>query len=243
MTKKQDNAAYIRGKRKTLNLSERELSIMLDMKEKGEQTVIEWERGERTITKAKLLKLEDLKIPGKFIRDENKEVKFRFIDLFAGIGGIRIPFQELGGKCVFTSEWDSFANKTYISNFGGNFAKSHLFGDITKVAAADVPPHDILLGGFPCQTFSQAGHKKGFDDTRGTMFFEIQRLLAEKRPKAFLLENVKQLRGHDKGRTLETILSILRGEHTQEIPDDVPMSEEARDALTHTLNYSVDYKV
>jgi DNA-methyltransferase (dcm) len=129
---------------------------------------------------------------------------FRFIDLFAGIGGIRIPFQELGGQCVFTSEWDKFSQKTYEINFGEKPA-----GDITKIETASIPDFDILLGGFPCQPFSQAGLHKGFEDTRGTLFFEIERILKEKRPKAFLLENVKQLKGHDGGRTFKIIMEHL----------------------------------
>lgn len=162
---------------------------------------------------------------------------FRFIDLFAGIGGMRIPFDELGGQCTFSSEWDEFAKKTYALNFGHKPS-----GDITQIAAKDIGEHDLLLGGFPCQAFSNAGLKRGFFDTRGTMFFEIQRILAEWRPKMFLLENVKQLRGHDKGRTLETILSILKGD-SPPIPDDVPMSLEARKSLSKKLNYAVDWKV
>lgn len=172
------------------------------------------------------------------LRTDDKNCSFRFIDLFAGIGGIRLPFQQAGGKCVFTSEWDKFAQKTYAANYG-----EIPNGDITQISARDIPDHDILLGGFPCQAFSQAGLKKGFSDTRGTMFFEIQRILVEKRPKAFLLENVKQLKGHDKGRTLKTILQILRGEHSDAVPDDIPLSEEARHALSDKLNYWVDFKV
>jgi len=167
-----------------------------------------------------------------------RKQKFKFIDLFAGIGGIRIPFQELGGECVFTSEWDKFAQKTYTANHG-EVPK----GDITKINVTDIPEHDILLAGFPCQAFSQAGLRKGFSDTRGTMFFEIQRILAEHRPKAFLLENVKQLKGHDKGRTLETILAILHGEFEQNLPDNISMSKESRHALSNNLNYLVDFKV
>lgn len=116
-------------------------------------------------------------------------------------------------------------------------------GDITQISAKDIPDHDILLGGFPCQAFSQAGLKQGFNDTRGTMFFEIQRILAEKKPNAFLLENVKQLQGHDKGRTLQTIINILQGKHNQGIPNEIPMSEEARHALSVKLNYWVDFKI
>jgi DNA (cytosine-5)-methyltransferase 1 len=172
------------------------------------------------------------------IQHEPENTAFRFIDLFAGIGGIRIPFQELGGECVLTSEWDRFAQVTYEKNFGEKPQ-----GDITKISAKSVPDHDVLLAGFPCQAFSLAGLKQGFSDTRGTMFFEIQRILAEKRPKAFLLENVKQLRGHDQGRTLETILQILRGEETPAIPLDVPMSPEARKSMSVKLDYNVEFDV
>lgn len=162
---------------------------------------------------------------------------FQFIDLFAGIGGMRIPFDELGGECIFSSEWDKFAQLTYERNFG------HLpDGDITKISSKAVGRHDILLGGFPCQAFSNAGLKRGFFDTRGTMFFEIQRILAEWRPKMFLLENVKQLRGHDSGRTLKTITAILEGKNP-DLPDDIPMSLDARRSLAKKLNYAVDFKV
>lgn len=163
---------------------------------------------------------------------------FRFIDLFAGIGGTRIPFQELGGKCVFTSEWDKFSQQTYAVNFGDTPS-----GDITKISSADIPEHDVLLAGFPCQAFSQAGLKQGFRDTRGTMFFEIQRILSHHRPKAFLLENVKQLRGHDKGKTLETILKILRGENETKIPKDIILTKEVRESLKTKLDYWVDFRV
>ena len=131
--------------------------------------------------------------------------KFKFIDLFAGIGGIRIPFEELGGKCVFSSEWDKFSQITYNANFG---EVPH--GDITQIDEKDIPNHDLLVGGFPCQAFSQAGLKKGFQDTRGTLFFDIARILKHHKPKAFLLENVKHLRGHDNGKTFKTIMSVLR---------------------------------
>ena len=130
--------------------------------------------------------------------------KFKFIDLFAGIGGIRIPFEELGGDCVFSSEWDKFSQQTYKANFG-----EIPNGDITEIDAKDIPKHDLLVGGFPCQAFSQAGLKRGFKDTRGTMFFEIARILDHHKPNAILLENVKGLRGHDKGNTFKTIISIL----------------------------------
>ncbi len=132
----------------------------------------------------------------------------KIIDLFAGVGGIRLGFEQAFEEvhCVFTSEIDKFAVQTYQANFDNQI----VHGDITKIATKDIPQHDILLAGFPCQPFSQAGLKKGFDDTRGTLFFDIERILLEKRPKAFLLENVKQLKGHDNGRTLDTILEHLK---------------------------------
>lgn len=134
--------------------------------------------------------------------------KVKIIDLFAGIGGIRLGFEQAFNgnvECVFTSEIDKYAVQTYIENFGSD----NIYGDITQISEKDVPDHDILLAGFPCQPFSQAGLKKGFNDTRGTLFFDIERILLEKKPKAFLLENVKQLKGHDKGNTLKVILEHL----------------------------------
>lgn len=131
----------------------------------------------------------------------------KIVDLFAGIGGIRLGVEQAFGSidCVFTSEIDKYAVTTYKANFGDD----HIFGDITKINESDIPDHDILLAGFPCQPFSQAGLKKGFTDTRGTLFFDIERILLAKQPKAFLLENVKQLKGHDKGRTFQTIIDHL----------------------------------
>lgn len=229
-------ATLIREKRIRMGLTQLELASLLELKENGERTIRGWELGEHKPSKSKLAKILELHEEAPF-RDENNNPKFRFIDLFAGIGGIRLPFQQLGGECVFSSEWDKFAQRTYAANYGEVPS-----GDITQIVASDIPDHDILMGGFPCQSFSQAGLKKGFEDTRGTMFFEIQRILGEKRPKVFLLENVKQLKGHDKGRTLQTILNILTGE--SDLPlDDIPMSDDAREALGKKLNYWVDYKV
>ena len=139
---------------------------------------------------------------------------FTFIDLFAGIGGFRIAFQNQGGKCIFSSEWNRYAKKTYEANFG-----EVPFGDITKVDEKKIPEHDLLLGGFPCQPFSIAGvskknslgKKHGFlDETQGTLFYDIVRIIKEKRPKAFLLENVKNLRSHDKGKTYKVIIEALK---------------------------------
>lgn len=136
-----------------------------------------------------------------------EKARFTFIDLFAGIGGIRLGFQSLGGKCVFSSEWNLAAAKTYEANFG-----EMPFGDITKIPSAMIPDFDILLAGFPCQPFSIIGAKKGFEhETQGTLFFNIEKILLDKRPKAFMLENVKNLTAHDKGRTLQIILQHLRG--------------------------------
>lgn len=130
---------------------------------------------------------------------------FKFIDLFAGIGGIRLGFESVGGHCVFSSEFDEDACKTYEANF-----HEHPAGDITKIDAKDIPDFDILLGGFPCQAFSIIGKKEGFaNETCGTLFFEIERILKEKRPKAFLLENVKNLKSHDNGNTYKVIKSHL----------------------------------
>lgn len=133
-------------------------------------------------------------------QSEGRERRKSFIDLFAGIGGIRIPFDEMGYRCVFSSEWDKAAQTTYEANFGERPA-----GDITKIDTEAIPPHDLLLAGFPCQAFSIMGKKRGFDDTRGTMFFEVARILSHHKPRAVLLENVKNLVSHDGGRTFGVI--------------------------------------
>ena len=135
-----------------------------------------------------------------------KHPRFTFIDLFAGIGGIRLGYQSLGGKCVFSSEWDKDAAKTYFSNFG-----EQPFGDIQKIDPKDIPDFDVLLAGFPCQPFSIIGDKEGFGhETQGTLFFNIEKILLAKHPKAFMLENVRNLTAHDGGRTFKVILSHLR---------------------------------
>lgn len=154
-----------------------------------------------------------------YITDKKKKQKdrekpmFTFIDLFAGIGGIRLAFEQVGGKCVYSSEWDKYCQQTYYANFG-----EKPDGDITKVDAKDIPEHDILVAGFPCQPFSIAGvskkvsmgRKTGFEDkTQGTLFFDVCRILKEKHPKAFMLENVKNLKSHDKGRTFKIIEESL----------------------------------
>ena len=157
----------------------------------------------------------------------SKAVSFTFIDIFAGIGGIRKGFEQAGGKCIYTSEWDSYAQKTYIANFPSD---EPINGDITKVDVSSIPDHDLLLAGFPCQPFSIAGVSKknalgrptGFlDNTQGTLFFDVARIIKEKQPKAFVLENVKNLKSHDKGNTFKVIT----------------------ETLTQELGYTVDYKV
>lgn len=142
-----------------------------------------------------------------------KKPTFKFVDLFAGIGGIRLAYQNIGGKCVFTSEWDIYSKKTYDANFG-----EVPFGDITQISETEIPDHDILLGGFPCQPFSIAGVSKknslgrahGFlDETQGTLFFDVARIIDHKKPSAFMLENVKNLVSHDKGKTFKVIKETL----------------------------------
>lgn len=228
-----DVQQFVIEKRQQLSLSQRELALLLGMKDTGERTIRGWESGEHKPSPGRLLKLQELSNDHPF-EQSKKNNKFTFIDLFSGIGGIRLPFQLKGGECVFSSENNNHAQKTYFANFG-----EYPSGDITEIKSKDIPDHDLLLAGFPCQAFSQAGLKQGFKDTRGTMFFEIQRILAEKRPKMFLLENVKRLKTAQKGETFKVIYDILTGQHVGEIPEDVPMSEESRAALSQKLNYWV----
>lgn len=142
--------------------------------------------------------------------------KFKFIDLFAGIGGFRMALQNLNGKCVFTSEWDKYSKQTYKANFG-----EIPFGDITKPKTKSYIPDnfDVLCAGFPCQAFSIAGRRGGFEDTRGTLFFDVAEIIKKKQPKAIFLENVKGLRNHDKGKTLNTILNVLREDLNYYVPE------------------------
>lgn len=181
------------------------------------KTVRRWEKGETPCPMMLEPALRELLYQPTGDITENKH-SFRFIDLFAGIGGIRMGFEAHGGKCVFTSEWNDFSKKTYIENYGDH----HPFiGDIVPFPAEEVPHHDVLLAGFPCQPFSIAGVSKknslgrphGFEcTTQGTLFFDVARIIAAKRPKAFLLENVKNLLSHDKGNTFRVILQTLKEE-------------------------------
>jgi DNA (cytosine-5)-methyltransferase 1 len=152
--------------------------------------------------------------------------KFRIVDLFAGIGGIRLGFEAVGGKGVFSSEWDTEAQDTYEANFG-----DRPFGDITKIAPEEIPDHDVLLGGFPCQPFSIIGTRKGFLDTRGTLFFSIEEILRVKQPPAILLENVKQFKTHDNGKTFATVIERLK-----------ELGYFTHTAILNALNYGVCQK-
>ena len=171
------NATYIRTKRMAIGLSVVEFADYLDTTE-GE--VHKWESGNSTPTPAKFKLIEAMTECCPY-GDAKIHHKFRFIDLFAGIGGMRLPFQELGGNCVFSSEWDKFSKRTYVNNFG-----DYPSGDITRIMTKTIPAHDLLITGFPCQSFSKAGHMKGFYDTRGTMFFEIQRVFGRTSTKSIL---------------------------------------------------------
>jgi DNA (cytosine-5)-methyltransferase 1 len=160
-------------------------------------------------------------------------VKQTFIDLFAGIGGIRLGFESAGFECIFSSEWDKYAQKTYQANF------DHFpFGDITKIDVSEIPSHDILVAGFPCQAFSNAGKKAGFNDSRGAMFFEVQRILEAHQPDCFFLENVKQLRTIDSGNTFEFIINSLSGNQPC-VPNNFPINEMTKNNLKFNLEYEV----
>lgn len=181
------------------------------------RTVYRWERGERPPRKAALRLLDSMARKAK-PEAVKSGAAFRFIDLFAGIGGLRRGFEALGGRCVFTSEWDKYSQLTYRANYD---CDHEIAGDITKINAADIPEHDVLLAGFPCQPFSIAGVSKknalgrlhGFAcEAQGTLFFDVARIIEHHKPKAFLLENVKNLVNHDRGRTFDVIRRTLREE-------------------------------
>ena len=190
--------------REKLGIRRKEFSDALSFTREQEKMLKDWETGKVDVPNEIYDKIMSFPTEPLFKNRPIEECRFKQIDLFAGIGGIRQPFQKHGGYNVYSSEWDKFAQTTYRINYG-----EVPDGDITLVDEKNIPDHDILLAGFPCQPFSQAGLHKGFEDTRGTLFFDIARILKEKRPKAFMLENVKQLRGHDKGNTIRVILSVL----------------------------------
>ncbi len=178
------------------------------------KTIYRWEKGD-VKPKAHCLEILQNKLEYKH-SFRNPKPDFKFIDLFAGIGGIRKGFEAIGGVCVFTSELDDYAQRTYRANFHDDH---HIVGDITQIHAKDIPSHDVLLAGFPCQPFSIAGvskknalgRKHGFEDeAQGTLFFDVLRIIKHHRPAAFLLENVKNLKSHDKGNTFQIIKGALR---------------------------------
>ena len=193
----------VKYKREQMDMTQKEFANVLGLTINGDRTIRRWEKGETSPSKLELQAIIDFTQNIPF--PNPKTYEYKIIDLFAGIGGTRLGFQLHGNvKNVFSSEWDKFAQKTYNANFG---EAPH--GDITKINERDIPDHDILVGGFPCQAFSQAGLKQGFEDTRGTLFFDVARILKEKRPKMFLLENVKNLVSHNRGNTFKVILSTL----------------------------------
>lgn len=198
-------AEAITSIRNKLGITRKEFSDALCLEREQEKLFKEWESGTKEVPDDIFERIISFPTDPPFKNKPFDECRFTQIDLFAGIGGIRQAFQKYGGYTVYSSEWDKFAQTTYRVNYG-----EIPDGDITLVDESEIPDHDILLGGFPCQPFSQAGLHKGFEDTRGTLFFDIARIIKAKRPKAFLLENVKQLRGHDKGKTLEVIISVLK---------------------------------
>ena len=196
--------------------TQKEISYILDV---DVRTVRRWEVRESDPPSYLADAVRQRLLPFLSNEPKNNNLLFRFIDLFSGIGGMRIGFEEHGGQCVFSSEWNDFAQKTYFENFPGS--ATHLVGDITEIYEEDIPDHDILLAGFPCQPFSIAGVSKknalgrphGFEcTTQGTLFFDVARIIATKKPKAFLLENVKNLVSHDMGNTFKVILQTLREE-------------------------------
>ena len=197
-------AILIKNKRLRLQMTQKELADAIGMPKFGDRTIRRWESGETNPSSIELSHI--LNFPEKKPFPNNNNARYKMIDLFSGIGGTRLGFHQTNSvNIVFSSELDKFAVKTYKANFGET-----PFGDITKIDENDIPDHDILVGGFPCQAFSQAGKKLGFEDTRGTLFFEIARIIKKKRPKAFLLENVKNLKSHDKGRTFKVIETTLK---------------------------------
>lgn len=197
-------ATEILAVREKLGITRKEFSDALYLDKEQEKLFKEWEIGSIEVPNDVYKKILNFPTEPPFKNKPIEECRFKQIDLFAGIGGVRQAFQRQGGYNVYSSEWDKFAQKTYRINFG-----EIPDGDITLVNENDIPNHDILLAGFPCQPFSQAGLHKGFEDARGTLFFDVARIIKAKRPKAFMLENVKQLKGHNKGNTIKVILSIL----------------------------------
>lgn len=193
----------IKEKRFKLNMTQKELADAIGLPKYGDRTIRRWENEETKPSNLELFSILEFSEEPHF--ENKKDADYTMIDLFAGIGGTRLGFHQTNRvKSVFSSEIDKFSIKTYKANFGET-----PFGDITRINEKDVPEHNILVAGFPCQAFSQAGKKLGFKDIRGTLFFDVARIIREKRPEAFLLENVKNLKTHDKGKTFRVIIDTL----------------------------------
>lgn len=197
----------LRRLREKLGLSREDLALATGW---STRQIARWEAGECKVREVVFQYLLSLECP----RMKPNEAAFTFIDLFAGIGGFRLGFESVGGQCLFTSEWNEYAQRTYIANFGAHA----IHGDITKVPEEEIPDHDVLVAGFPCQPFSIAGvskknalgRKHGFEcETQGTLFFDIERIIEARQPRAFVLENVKNLASHDGGRTFDVIMRNL----------------------------------
>ena len=203
----------IKEKRTRLNMTQKELADAIGLSKNGERSVRRWENNECTPSAATLKVILDFPENPPFA---NEAGRYKMIDLFAGIGGTRLGFYQTHKvDIVFSSEWNKFAQKTYFANFGDMPT-----GDITEIDPCTIPDHDILVGGFPCVAFSQAGKKLGFKDCRGALFFTIAEIVKVKKPNAILLENVKNLLTHDKGNTFRIIKNTLENQ-----------------------GYSVDYKI
>lgn len=193
----------IKEKRLRLNMTQKELADVIGLPKYGDRTIRRWENGESTPSTLELFSILEFSEETTF--ENNEDADYTMIDLFAGIGGTRLGFHQTNRvRSVFSSEIDKFSVKTYKANFGET-----PFGDITEIDEKDIPEHNILVAGFPCQAFSQAGKKLGFKDIRGTLFFDVARIINKKKPEAFLLENVKNLKTHDKGRTFKIIINTL----------------------------------
>lgn len=229
-------SAVLRSLRENAGLSQ---AVLADRMGYDRKTITRWERGDQRPRVGVIEYLRGLPENGPNQVRENRP-SFTFVDLFAGIGGLRMGFEAIGGRCVFTSEWDKYAQQTYRANFGDHV----IHGDIVQVASEQIPTHDVLLAGFPCQPFSIAGVSKknalgrphGFDcDTQGTLFFEVERILKHHRPRAFLLENVKNLQSHDGGKTFATMMHVLRkklGYHvTSKVLDARPFVPQHRERI------------
>ena len=207
-------AEMTRCKREELGLTQKEFASLLKLGKEGARTIRRWEAGEYKPAALYVDYIANLEPHPPYADAKARRNGFTYVDLFAGIGGMHLAYSAAGGHCVYASEWDKYCQLQYRQNFG-----IVPDGDITKVDASEIPDHDILVAGFPCQPFSIAGVSKknsmgratGFlDKAQGTLFFDVARIIEAKRPKAFMLENVKNLKSHDKGRTWKVIESTLK---------------------------------